>query len=181
MPPVKSGLTQRRGHRRRPSDPPDQPAASPGARAPPPYVRGSRLWCHPRSARTPHPALARRRPHRVGQPGAGVPLSPPAAPSRRHHHHRTRRRSHCHQQLRPTTQRRIARASAEPSPARCPTVPGEHRRACRLVVVRTLPAAATTNKQLGWLPGAVITSTVSERKRVGAERNSFTIGAAIAL
>ncbi len=117
------------GHRRRPSDPPDQPAASPRAGAPPSHLRGSRLWGHPRSARTPHPALGGRRPHRADQPGTGLPLSPPAAPSRRHHHHRTRRRSHRHRQRRPTTQRRIARAPTEPKPppavAPCPGSSGE--------------------------------------------------------
>ena len=92
----------RQGHRRWPSDPRDRPAASPRARAPPAHVRGSRLWCYPRPARTPPPALGRRRPHRLGQPGAGMPLSPPAAPPGHHHHHRTRSRSHRHRQLRPT-------------------------------------------------------------------------------
>ena len=40
-----------------------------------------------------------------------------------------------HRQRRPTTQCRIARASAEPSPARGGTLPRAHRRARRLVVV----------------------------------------------
>jgi hypothetical protein len=148
--------------------PPDQPAASPRARAPRSHVCGSGLWCHPRFARTPYPALGKRRSHRVVQPGTGMSLSPPAAPSRRYHHHRTRRRSHRHRQRRPTTQCRIARASAEPSPNRGGTLPRAHRRARRLVVVPTLPAAATTDIQLGWLPGSVITGTVSKLKQVGA-------------
>ena len=61
-----------------------------------PSLRGSGLWRHPRSACPPHPALGRRRGHRVGQPGAGVPLSSPVASSRRHHHHRTRTPPHGH-------------------------------------------------------------------------------------
>jgi hypothetical protein len=56
-----------------------------------------------------------------------MPVSPPAAPSRRYHHHRTRRRSHRHRQLWPTTQCRIACASAEPSPARGGALPRAHR------------------------------------------------------
>ena len=127
---------------------PDQPAASPRAGAPPSHVCGSGLWRHPRFARTPYSALGGRRSHRVVQLGTGVPLSPPAAPSRRYHHRWTRRRSHRHRQLRPTTQCRIAGASAEPSPARGGTVPRTYRRARRLVVVPTIPAAAATNKQL---------------------------------
>ncbi len=51
---------------------------------------------------------------------------------------------------RPTTQPRITGAPAHPSPARRPALPRAHRRTRRLVVVRTLPAATTTNKQLGW-------------------------------
>ena len=54
------------------------------------------------SACPSHRALGRRRRHRVGQPGAAVPLSSPAAPSGRHHHHRTRRGSVGHRQRRPT-------------------------------------------------------------------------------
>ena len=143
------------GHRRRPGDPADQPAASPRARAPPPQLRGSRLWRHPRSARPPHPALGRRRPHRAGQPGAGMPLSPPAAPSRRHHHHRTRRPISSS----PTAPAdhfvpgSLARPPNLPPPA-VPAVPRAHRRTRRLVVVRTLPAATTTNQQLRLITGA---------------------------
>ena len=66
----------------------DQPSASPRPRAPRPRVRGSRLRSHPRSPCSPHQALGRRRPHRTGQPRAGMPLPSPAASSRRHHHHR---------------------------------------------------------------------------------------------
>ena len=47
----------------------------------------------------------------------------------------------------------LARPPNRPPPAVAP-MPRTHRRARRLVVVRTLPAAATTNQQLGWLPGA---------------------------
>ena len=118
-----------------PSDPSDQPPASPCPRAPPPHVRGSRLRRHPRSTCTPHPALGRRRPHRAGQPGAGMPLSSPAAPSRRHHHHRTRTPPHRHRQRRPSTEPRIAGPPTEPTPARGRTLPRTHRRARRLVVV----------------------------------------------
>ena len=63
-------------------------------------VRGSRLWGHPRSARTPHPALGRRWPDRVVQPGVGLPLSPPVTPPGRHHHRRRRRRSRRHRHRR---------------------------------------------------------------------------------
>ena len=110
----------------------DQPAASPRARAPPSDMRDSRLWGHPRFARTPHPALGGRWPDRVVQPGVGMPVSPLVAPPGCYHHCRTRRRSHRHRQLRPTAQRRIARASAKPSPAHCPAVSRAHRRARRV-------------------------------------------------
>ena len=66
-----------RGHRCRAGDPAGQPAAAPRARAPRPYVRGARLWCHPRSARPSPAALGRRRPYRVGQPGAVMSLPSP--------------------------------------------------------------------------------------------------------
>ena len=46
----------------------------------------------------------------------------------------------------------LARPPNLPPPAVAP-MPRAHRRARRLVVVRTLPAAATTDIQLGWLPG----------------------------
>jgi hypothetical protein len=126
----------------------DQPQASSCPRAPPPHLRDTGLWRDPRLARTPHPALGGRRPHRDVQSGPGVPVSPPVAPSRRHHHHRTRRPSHRHRQCRSTTQRRIARAPAEPSAARRGPVPRLQRRARRLVVVPALPGATTTNQQL---------------------------------
>ena len=98
-------------------------------------LRGAGLWRYPRSARPPHPALGRRRPHRTGQPGAAVPLSPPAAPSRRHHHHRTRTRSHRHRPRRPATEPRIAGPPTNETPTRGATVPRTHRRARPLVVV----------------------------------------------
>ena len=110
--------TARPGHRRRAGDPADQPAAAPRAGAPRPLLRGPRLRGHPRSARPPHPALGRRRPHRAGQPGAGLPLSPPAAPPRRHHHHRTRTPSRHHRQRRPTTQRRLPGPPTNHTPTR---------------------------------------------------------------
>ena len=113
-----------------------------------PTLRGSRLRRHPRSARSPHPALGRRRPHRVGQPGAGVPLPSPAAPSRRHHHHRTRRPPHRHRQRRPSTALRIAGAPTDHTPTRGRPLPRAHRRTRRLVVVRTVPATTTTVDQL---------------------------------
>ena len=84
------------GDRRWPNDPPDQPSASPCARAPPPHLRGSLLRCHPGSARPPHPALGGRRGNRAVQPGAGVPVSSSVAPSRRHHHQRTGTQPHRH-------------------------------------------------------------------------------------
>ena len=55
---------------------------------------------HPRTARPPHPALGRRRPHRARKPGPALPVSPPGTPPRRHHHHRTRRQSESHRQRR---------------------------------------------------------------------------------
>ena len=100
-----------------------------------PSLRGSRLWRHPRSARPPHPALGRRRCHRVSQPGAGMPLSPPGPSPRRHHHHRTRRPTRRHRQLRPTTKPRITRTPTHPTPARGGAIPRAHRRTRRLVVV----------------------------------------------
>ncbi len=127
--------TRRPGHRRRPSDPPDQPPASPRAGAPPSHVCGSGLWCHPRFARTPHPALGGRRPHRIVQPGTGMPLSPPAAPSRRHHHHRTRAQPDHHRQCRPRADRWITGAPTQETPARRSTMARLQRRARRLVVV----------------------------------------------
>ena len=96
----------------------DQPPASSRPRAPPPHVRGARLRRHPRSARPPHPALGRRRPHRIGQPGAGLPLPPPAAPPRHHHHHRTRRPARRHRQRGPTTQPRHHSPVHRPNPRR---------------------------------------------------------------
>ena len=115
--------------------PADQPPAAPGPRAPPPHVRGCGLRRHPRSARPPHRALGRRRGDRAGQPGAPLPLSPPAAPSRRHHHHRTPRPPDRHRPRRPATQRRIAGSRTDPTPACGPAVSRTHRRARRLVVV----------------------------------------------
>ena len=100
-----------------------------------PTLRGSRLRRHPRSTRSPHPALGRRRAHRAGQPGAGMPLSSPAAPPRGHHHHRTRTPPDGHRQRRPSTEPRIAGAPTQPAPARGAAVPRTHRRARRLVVV----------------------------------------------
>ncbi len=82
--------TQRTAHRGRPNHPHHQPPAAPRPRAPPPHLRGTRLWSHPRPARPSHSALGRRRGDRAVQPGAGVPISPPAAPSWPHHHHRVR-------------------------------------------------------------------------------------------
>ena len=73
------------------------------------------------------------------------------------------RRSHRHRQRRPSTERGIARAPTEPTPARGAAVPRTHRRARRLVVVPTIPAATTTNQQLGWLPGPVIRLAHSDR------------------
>ena len=108
------------------------------------HLRGPRLRGHPRSARPPHPALGRRRPHRAGQPGAGLPVSPPAAPSRRHHHHRTRTQPHRHRQRRPSTERWITSAPTDQTPARRSTLPRPQRRTRRLVVVPTLPTATTT-------------------------------------
>ncbi len=77
------------------------------------------LWGDPRFARPPHPALGRRRPHRAGEPGAAVPVSPPAAPQRRHHHHRTRPHPRRHRQPRPTTEQcRIAGPATDETPTR---------------------------------------------------------------
>ena len=70
---------------------------------------------------------------------------------------------------------RIAGTSSEPSPARCPAMPGAHRRARRLVVVRTLPTTTTTNKQLDGLPEPVITGTVPKPKQAEALRNSVAL------
>ena len=58
-------------HRRRPGDAADLPSAASCPGVSPPHVCGARVWGHPRSACSPHPALGRRRPYRVGQPGAG--------------------------------------------------------------------------------------------------------------
>ena len=71
----------------------------------------------------------------LGQPGAGLPLSPPGPPPRRHHHHRTRRPTQRHRQLRAAAELRIARTSTQTSPTRGPTMPRPDRRARRLVVV----------------------------------------------
>ena len=62
-------------------------------------------------------------------------------------------RAHGHRQRRPSTELSIASAPTEPAPARRTALPRTHRRARRLAVVPTLPAATATNKQLGWLPG----------------------------
>ncbi len=159
-------------------EPGDQPPASPRPRAPPPPLRGPRLRGHPRFARPPHPALGRRRPDRIVQPGAGVPLSPPVTPPRRHHHHRTRRPSRRHRQRRPTTHRRITGTPTQPTPTRRPALPGTHRRTRRLVVVRPLPTTTTT-KQLGWLSEPVVIGTVAKPKQAQAQRNSFAIPAAV--
>ena len=143
---------RRAGHRRRPNDPADQPAAAPRAGAPPSHLRGARMRGHPRSARPPHPALGRRRPHRPEQPGPGLPLPPPAAPPRHHHHHRTRPHPHRHRQRRPRTQPRITCPPTNETPTRRGTVARLQRRTRRLVVVPTLPTATTTNQQLGPTP-----------------------------
>ena len=93
---------------------------------------------HPRTARPPHPALGRRRPHRTDQPRAALPVSPPGTPPRRHHHQRPRRPPHRHRQRRRTTHRGIASAPTQPSPTGCPTVSRTHRRTRPLAVVPTL-------------------------------------------
>ncbi len=131
-----------------PNNPADQPAAAPRARAPPPHVRGPWLRRHPGSARPPPAALGRRRPHRAGQPGTAVPLSPPAAPPRPDHHHRTRTRSHRHRRHRPTTKPGITSAPTHKTPTRRPTLPRTHRRTRPMVVVSTLPTPTTTDKPL---------------------------------
>jgi hypothetical protein len=77
-----------------------------------------------------------------------MPLSPPAAPSRRHHHRRTSGRSSRGRQRWPTTQPRVARPSTDTTATRSAALPGTYRRARRLVVVRTIPAATTTDQQL---------------------------------
>ncbi len=146
-----------------------------------PTLRGARLWRHSRSARSPHPALGRRRSHRVGQPGAGLPLSSPVAPSRRHHHHRTRT---------PTSPSPTARAENS-APGRWPVHrisprPQWHR-------VPDPPASAPTGggmnpsspnhhrqttRSVAAVP--VITSAISTLKQVGASRDSFALLAATA-
>src|SRR6185312_16985402 len=90
---------------------------------PRPQLRGSRLRGHPRPARPPPPPLGRRRPHRVGQPGAGLPVSPPAAPPRRDHPHRPRRHADRHRQRRPGTAPRITGAPPPPPPPPRPPPP----------------------------------------------------------
>src|SRR6478736_5868486 len=101
-----------------------------------------------RSARPSHPALGGRRPHGAVQPRAGLPVSPPAAPSGPHHHHRTRPSPRGHRRRRHTTQFRIARPPSHPTPTRGRTLPRTHRRTRRLVVVPTLPTTTTTVEQL---------------------------------
>ena len=127
------------------SDAGDQPATSSCPGAPRPHVRGARLRRHSWFARPPHPALGRRRPHRVGQPRPGVSVSPPTAPPRGHHHHRTRAHPDRHRQRGTTPQRRITRPSTDETPAVRAAIPRTYRRTRRLVVVRTVPAATATN------------------------------------
>ena len=110
--------TRRAGHRCRAGDPGDQPPASPRPRASPSHLCGSRLRGHPRFARPSHPALGRRRPHRAGQPRAGVSVPPSAASSGRHHHHRTRRPARRHRQRGTTTAARDRSPVHRPNPHR---------------------------------------------------------------
>ena len=133
---------RRAGHRSRAGDAGDQPPASPCPRASPPHLCGARLRRDSWFARPSHPALGRRRPHRVGQPGAGVSVPPSAASSGRHHHHRTRRPARRHRQRGTTTQRGITRPPTNQTPTGRAALPRTHRRTRRLVVVRTLPTAA---------------------------------------
>ena len=125
----------------------------------------------------PHPALGRRRPDRVGQPGAGVPLSSPVASSRRHHHHRTRTPAHRHRQRRAGTEPRIAGAPTQPAPTGGGALCRTYRRTRGLVVVSTVPAPTPTDEQLA-RRGPVMTGTVSKLKRVGASTDSFVPPAA---
>ncbi|BBX42698.1 hypothetical protein MSIM_41490 [Mycobacterium simiae] len=92
--------------------------------------------------------LGRRRPHRIGQPGPGLPLPSPGTPPRPDHAHRTRRPPHHHRQHRPTTASSIARTATPTSPTRRPTLPRAHRRTRPVVVVPTLPTPTTTTHQL---------------------------------
>ncbi len=102
-------------------DPADQPSAAPRPRTPRPLLRGARLRGHPRSARPSHPTLGRRRPHRAGQPGAGLPLPPPGPPSRHHHHHRTRPQLTVTDSTgRPLSDGSLARPPTKPPPAVAP-------------------------------------------------------------
>ena len=110
-----------------------------------PTLRGARVWGDPRFACPSHRALGGRRRHRVGQPGAAVPLSSPAAPSGRHHHHRTRRGSVGHRQRRPNAELGIAGPPTDPTPTRGAALPRTHRGTRPVVVVPTLPTKTTTN------------------------------------
>ena len=132
----------------RPQHPSDQPATASRAGASPSHLCGARLWGDPRSARPPHPALGRRRPHRAGEPGAGLPASPPATPQRRHHHHRTRPHPRRHRQPRPTTQLRLTGPPTDETPTRGRALPRTDRRTRPMVVVRPLPTPTTTQQQL---------------------------------
>ena len=180
MPPVRCGSNVTGRSSAPADDAADQPSAAPCPRAPPPQLRGSRLRRHPRSTRPPHPALGRRRPHRVGQPRALCP-----------YHHRLHHRGvititgPAHH-LRVTdragrTQPRIARAPPEPASARGATVSRTHRRARGLVAGINRSSRnhhrRTTSPVAG---GSVMTSTVSKLKRLGASPNSFALPAASA-
>lgn len=98
-------------------------------------ARRHRLWGHPGFARPPHPTLAGRWGHRAGQPGAGVPVSPPGTPSGPDHHYRTGRQPHRRRQRGPTFERGIVGAGVDEAAAGGSAVAWAHRRARRLVVV----------------------------------------------
>ncbi|MBB2771079.1 UNVERIFIED_ORG: hypothetical protein GGE11_001992 [Mycolicibacterium obuense] len=79
------------------------------------------------------------------------PYHHPGPPPRRHHHHRTRRPAHRHRQHRAGTAIRLAGPPTQPTPTHRRALPRTIRRACRLVVVHTLPTP-TTHHQLDRSP-----------------------------
>ena len=116
-------------------------------------LRGSRLWSHPRSARPPHPALGRRRPHRASQPRAGMSRtitgciigasSPSPEPPMTISRHRQRRST-------AAARDRLARPPTKPAPAVAP-VPGP-------------PASAPTG-------GGTSPSSRNHHRRLAADRS----------
>jgi uncharacterized protein DUF222 len=92
--------------------------------------------------------LGRWRSQGVGQPGAAVSVSSPAAPSGPDHYHRNPGRPHRHRRGRPSAKPGVAGAPTHFTAARGGALPGTARRTRPVEMVCPLPTPTTTKPKL---------------------------------